>query len=145
MSASLFRRKNLATFKSSHSASSIAQSSACHSPRQNPHNGKNELAGGTPTEGSNRRTPTPATTHAPTPTIAPVVAPFVISGFVKSFVVRYSKNNLQRILKTVLNSRPPVPVPAPIVAGAPHYEGLCERPLKTRFPDIYQGKTHLEC
>ena len=41
-----------------------------------------------------------------------------------------------------MDSGPFAPVPAP--AAALHYEGVCEKPLKARFPDIYWGKTHLE-
>ena len=121
----------------------MARSSARCSPRQNPHNGEDELAGGTPTEGSDSRTPDPAASHALTPAVAPVVAPLPAAGFADSSVVRYSEDELQRILRTVLDSRPLVSVPAP--AAAPHYEGLREKPLKARFPDIYWGKTYLEC
>ena len=106
----------------------MAQSSARCSPRQNPHNGKYKLAGGTPTEGSNRRTPAPAASCAPTPAIAPVVAPLGASGPADSSVVKYSEDDLQQILRIVLDSRPLVPVPAP--AAAPHYEGPRERPLE---------------
>ena len=62
-SASLFRREDLTIFKSSHPASSMAQSSACCSSCQNPHDGKDEFVSRTPTEGSNRRTPAPAATR----------------------------------------------------------------------------------
>ena len=121
----------------------IAQSSARHSPCQNPHDGKDELAGRTPTKGSDRRTSAPAASRASTPAVAPVVALLVASGSANSSVVRYLEDDLQRILRTVLDSRPLAPVPAP--AAALHYEGPRERPLKAWFPDIYWGKTHLEC
>ena len=115
----------------------MAQSSARCSPCQNPYNGKDKLAGGTPTKGSDRCTPTPATTLASTPTAIPVVALLAASGFADSSVVRYLEDDLQQILKTVLDSRPPTPVPAPVVTAASHSEGPRERPLKARFPDIY--------
>ena len=121
----------------------MARSSARRSPRQNPHDGEDELAGGTPTEGSDRRTPAPAASRAPTPAVAPVIAPLAASGLANSSVVRYLEDDLQRILRIVLDSRPFTPVPAP--AGAPHYKGPRERPLKAQFSDIYWGKTHLKC
>ena len=108
----------------------MARSSARYSPCQNPYNGENELVGGTPTEGSDRRTPALATSRAPTPAVAPFVAPLAASGSADSSVVRYLEDDLQRILKIVLDSRPLAPVPAPIVAAALHYKGPNERPLK---------------
>ena len=137
-------------FKNFHLASLMAQSSACCSPWQNPHNSKNELAGGTPTKGSNRWTPAPAATRAPTPTIAPVVAPLIASGSNNSSVVIYLEDDFQQIVRTILKAKTllllaPAPVPALVVAAAPHYKGPRKRPLKTRFPNIYWGKTHLEC
>ena len=121
----------------------MAQSSARCSPRQNLYDGKDELAGGNPTEGIDHRSPAPAASLASTLAVAPVVAPLAASGSVNSSVVRYLEDDLQRILRTVLDSRPLAPIPAP--AAAPHYEGLRERPLKAWFLDIYHGKTHLEC
>ena len=123
----------------------MAQSSACQSSCQNPHNSKDKLASGIPTKGRNRRTPAPAATRASTPAAAPVVTLLAISGSANSFVVRYLKNDLQRIFRTVLNFRPSASVPASVVATALHYESLRERSLKAWFPDIYQDKTHLEC
>ena len=132
-----FRRKNLATFKKFHPASSMAWSFACCNPRQNAHDGKDELVGGTPTKSSNRYILVSAATSAPTATVAPVVATFFASGSVNSSVVRYLKDDLQRILRTVLNFRLPAPVPAPVIATAPHYESPHERPLKALFLNIY--------
>ena len=123
----------------------MAWSFAYRSPWQNPHNGKDELAGKTPTEGSNCCTPAPAAIRAPTPAAALIIAPLVASGSADSSVIRYSEDDLQQILKTVLDSRSLAPVLAPVIAAAPHYEGLRERPLKAWFPDIYWSKTHLEC
>ena len=73
----------------------MAQSSAYCSLRQNLHNGKDELAGGTPTEDSNRCTLAPAGTRAPTSAAAPVIAPLAISGSANSSVVRYLEDDLQ--------------------------------------------------
>ena len=121
----------------------MAQSSARRSPCQNCHDGKDKLAGGTPTKGSDRRIPAPATSRAPTPALALVVALFAASGSANSSVVRYLKDDPQRILWIVLDSRPLAPIPAP--AAVPHYEGPHKRPLKAWFLDIYWGKTLLEC
>ena len=121
----------------------MARSSARCSPCQNPHDDENELAGGTPTEDSDRRTPAPTTSRASTPAVASLIALLVASGSADSSMVRYLEDDLQRILGTILDSRPLPSVPAP--AAAPHYKGSHERPLKAWFPDIYQGKTHLEC
>ena len=120
-------------------------SSACRSLCQNPYDGKDELAGGTPTDCSNRRTPAPVATCAFTSAAAIVLAPLIASGSADSFAVRYSEDDLQLIVKTVLDFRPSALVPAPVVVSAPHYKGSRERPLKAWFPDIFRGKTHLEC
>ena len=117
--------------------------SARRSPPQNPHNGKDKLAGKTSTKGSNRCTPAFAASRALTLAVALVVAQFAASSSVNSSVVRYLGDDLQLILRTVPDSRPLVPVTA--LASAPHYKSPRERPLKARFPDIYWGKTHLEC
>ena len=123
----------------------MARSSACCSPRQNPHDGKDKLAGRTPTKGSNHCTPAPAATHASTSAAAPVVSPLATSGSANSSVVRYLKDDFQRIFRIVLDFRLLAPVPAPVIAAASHSEDPRERLLKAWFPDIYQGKTHLEC
>ena len=72
----------------------MARSSARRSPCQNAHNGKDELADGTPTKDSDCRTPAIAASRAFTPAIALVVAPLAASGSANSFVVRYSKDDL---------------------------------------------------
>ena len=123
----------------------MVQFSACCSPCQNPHDGKNKLTGGTPNKGKDRRTPTPAVTRALTPAATPVVAPLAASGSADSSIIRYLEDDLQPILMTVLNSRPPAPVPAHVVAAALHAKSPHERSLKARLPDIYWGETHLEC
>ena len=145
MSTSLFRRKDLATFKNFHPASLIAQSSACCSLTQNLFfDGEDELAGGTPTEGSNRCTFAPVATYAFTPAVALVIAPLATSGSANSSVVRYAEDDLLRILRTVLDSRPLALVSAPVVAAVPHYEEPREWSLKACFSDIYGGEAHLE-
>ena len=123
----------------------MAWSSARRSLCQNPHDGKNELGGGTPTKGSNRHTLAPTATRAPTPVAALVIALLAASGFADSSVVRYLEDDLQRILRTVLDFKLPAPIPAPVIAAALHSEGPYRRSLKAQFPDIYWDKTHLEC
>ena len=108
----------------------MAQSFARHSPCQNPHNSKDKLASGTPTKVSNHCTLTPTATCAPIPAAAPVVAPLAASGSADSSVVRYLEDDLKRILRTVLDFKPPTLVPALIVAAAPYSEGPRERSLK---------------
>ena len=122
----------------------MAQSSTRWSPHQNPHDGEDELAGRTPTKDSDHHTPAPAATRASTPAAVPVIAPLAAFGPADSSGVKYSMDDLRRILRTVLDSRPPAPVPAPDVTAASHSEDPRERPLNARFPDIYRGKTHLE-
>ena len=144
-SASLSEEKNLATIKNSHPDSSMAWFSACCISRQNSHNGKDELAGRTPTKDSDYCTPIPFATCTFTPAIALVVAPLVASGSNHFFVVGYSEDNLQRILRTILDFRPLALVPAPVIDAAPHYKDPHKRLLKAWFPDIYWDKTHLKC
>ena len=115
----------------------MARSSACRSPRQNPHDGKDKLAGGTLTEGSSRCTLAPAAIRVPTLAALPVIALLAASDSADSSVVRYWEDDFQRILGTVLDSIPPALVLTLVVAAAPHSKGPCEQPLKTRFPDIY--------
>ena len=115
----------------------MVQSSACRNPCQNFYDGKNELVGGISTKDSNRRTPVPVATRVPTPAAVPVIAFLADSGSADSSVLRYLEDNLQRIIRTVLDSRPLAPVPAPVVAAAPHFESPCEQPPKARFLNIY--------
>ena len=103
----------------------MAQSFACRSPCQNPHDGKNELTNRTPTKSSNRRTPVPSTTHALTPAVAPAVALFAAFSSTNSSVIRYSMDDLQRILRTVLDFRLFTLVPAPVIP-----------PLRTMKADV---------
>ena len=48
-------------------------------------------------------------------------------------VDKYIEEDLQRILRTVLEAR------------APPSDGSHEKPLKARSPDVYHGKSHIEC
>ena len=94
-SARPFRRKNLFTFKSFHPASLMAWSFTCRSLCQNPpFDGKNKLASGTPTKGSNRCTPTTAATCVFIPAVAPIVALLAASGSANSFMARELENDL---------------------------------------------------
>ena len=120
----------------------MAQSSACCSPRQNCHDGKDRLAGGTSTEENDCWTAVPAASRAPTPAVASNVAPIATSGSANSSVVKYLKDDFQRIFRIVLESRLVASILAP--ATAPHYKGPCERSQKAWFPGIYWDKTHLE-
>ena len=92
----------------------------------------------------------PTAIRALTLIVAPVITSLMSSGSANSYMVRYLEDNLQRIVKTILKSRPlyspaSAPVPAFVLVAAPYYEGPRKRPLKTRFLDIYWGQTHLEC
>ena len=121
----------------------MARPPARRSPRRNPPpTGEDEPAGPAPTEGSDTYTPAPAVSRAPTPAPAPAspLAPVPVDA---DATVRYSEADLQRILRTVLEARPlaPAPAPQPLVFS----DGPRERPLKARFPELYCGKTHMEC
>lgn len=54
-----------------------------------------------------------------------------------SSVPKYTENDLQRILKTVLESRTP--------AAPRDSDEKRQRPLKARAPDVYKGKSHMDC
>ena len=54
-------------------------------------------------------------------------------------IPKYSKDDLQRTVKTVLEARVPAPAQAPIVA-----EALREK-LKARSLDVYCRKSHMDC
>ena len=60
-------------------------------------------------------------------------------------ILKYSENDLQKILKAVLEARAPVPAPVPvpvptsIVAKAPREK------LKACSLDVYRGKSHIDC
>ena len=109
------------------------------SPRQKPPpTGEDEPAALFPTEGND--TYTPALIISRTPTPAPPAAPALALAAINS-TVRYSEADLQRIFKTILETRPPAPAPQSLV----FLDGSCKRPLKARFPELYCGKTYMEC
>ena len=150
MGQSARSEKDLATFKNSHPVSLMAQSCVCCSSCQNSHDGKDKLADGTSTEGNNRRTPAPIATRVFTSAVALVVALFAASGSGDYFLVRYLEDDLQQIIKTILEARPLsppalAPVLPPVIAAAPHYKGPRGQLIEAWFPYIYWGKTHLEC
>ena len=60
-------------------------------------------------------------------------------------IPKYSEDDLQRILKTVLEARAPVPAPAPALAPAPVVSEVPREKLKARSPDVYRGKSHIDC
>ena len=52
-------------------------------------------------------------------------------------IPKYSKDDLQRILKTVLETQAPAPTPA--ISETP------KEKLKVRSPDVYCKKSHMDC
>ena len=56
-------------------------------------------------------------------------------------VPKYSEDDLQRILKAVLEARAPAPAPAP----APVVSEVSRKKLKACSPDIYCEKSHMDC
>ena len=70
-------------------------------------------------------------------------------------IPKYSEDDLQRILRTVLEARipapapvlapAPVPVHAPAPAPAPIVAEAPRKKLKARSPDVYRGKSHMDC
>ena len=67
--------------------------------------------------------PLPEFIHDKTPVNPPTEPP----------VAKYTEEDLQKILRTVLEAR------------APPFDGPREKPLKARSPDVYCGKSHIEC
>ena len=117
----------------------MARPPACRSPCQNPPpTGKDKLAGPAFTKGNNTYTSAPVVYRAPipAPTAASALAPPAVNS-----TVRYSEADLQRIFRTVLETRSSTLTPQPIVFP----DGPCERLLKATFPELYRGKTHMEC
>ena len=55
-------------------------------------------------------------------------------------VPKYSEDDLQRILKAVLEAQAPAPATAPATS-----EETQNKPLKARSPDVYRGKSHMDC
>ena len=58
-------------------------------------------------------------------------------------VPKYSKDNLQRIFKAVLEAW--VSAPAPALASAPVVSEMPREKLKARFLDVYCEKSHMDC
>ena len=83
----------------------------------------------------------------------PSTKPPVANAPAATSVLKYSEDDLQRILKAVLEARAPVPAPAPVLAPAPApvlapAPIVAEAPrekLKARSPDLYRGKSHMDC
>ena len=99
--------------------------SFCHNPLPN---GEDKLAEGLPgvfTKSSNTPTPSPTVFWAPTPAfaLAPTPALPSINKLFKQFMKAYLETN----------QRPNQP-PAE-----------CKRPLKSKVPDVYYGKLHMDC
>ena len=123
----------------------MARPLTCHSSYWNlfPTAG-NELAGPAPTEGNDTYILATVVSHAPTST--PASAPALLLALTPvdaNATVRYSKAELQPIFKTILEVRSPILALAPqilVFSKSPY-----KRPLKARFPELYYGKTHMEC
>ena len=81
-----------------------------------------------------------ALTPALVPALAPPLAPAPVNA---NATVRYSEADLQRTFRTVLEARPLAFAPASQPLVFP--DGPRERLLKARFPELYCGKTQMEC
>ena len=68
--------------------------------------------------------PPPESSHDKTP---------VNPSAIELLVAKYTEEDLQRIFRTILEAR------------APSSDGVCEKPLKAKSPDVYRGKSHMEC
>ena len=75
--------------------------------------------------------------------------PPVANVFAATSVPTYSKDDLQQILKTVLEAQAPAPTPVPLFAPAPTptpiIAEVAQEKLKTRSPDVYRRKSHMDC
>ena len=101
---------------------------ARRSPRRNPRPaGEDELAGAAPTEGSGTPTPTPVVSRAPTPApaTAPAAAPSSDTELFKQFMKAYLEAQVPS--RTKVDSKPR------------------KQLLKTWFPDLYYGNSHMDC
>ena len=96
-------------------------------PQNPPFSGKDEPAGAAFTKANN----TPAVSRAPTAAIAPPLVSILSS------VALYLEYDLQQILRTVLDSRPPA---SPLAPALQQYKNPCERLLKVRLPDCIRVK-----
>ena len=109
----------------------------CRSPcRIPPPTGKNKLARVAPTNDSGTLTYTSAVSLTPIST-----PPLAFALAAANSTVRYLDTDLQQIIKTVLDVRPPAPAPKTLFFP----DSPCERPLKAKFFELYHGKTYMEC
>ena len=101
---------------------------AHYSPHRNPPPaGKDELAGTVATEGSGTPTPTLVVSRAPTP------APATASAAALSLDTELFKQFMKAYLEAQVPSQTKVD------------SEPCKQPLKTRFPDLYYGHSHMDC
>ena len=56
-----------------------------------------------------------------------------VDPFAEPLVAKYTKEDLQKILRTVHKTR------------APPFDGPREKPLKAKSPNVYCGKSYMEC
>ena len=83
--------------------------------------------------------------------------PLVANAFATTSVPKYSENDLQRIFKTVFEAQAPVPAPSfvsalasvlaptPVLAPAPIVAKAPREKLKAHSPEVYYGKSHMDC
>ena len=75
--------------------------------------------------------------------------PSVANALATTNVFKYSKDNLQQILKAVLEARALVPTLAPVPTPAPALASIVakvpQEKLMACFPDIYHGKSYIDC
>ena len=82
------------------------------------------------------------------PSIKPLIAN---APAATTSISKYSEDDLQRIFKTVLEAQIPAPAPVlapapvPVPAPAPIVAKASREKLKARFPDVYRGKSHMNC
>ena len=101
---------------------------------------------------------TPSVASSVAPSIAPSIAPPDSSPPPKSEIFeqppkssantsipKYSEDNLQRILKAVLEARAPASAPAPTPVPVSVVSKLSQEKLKTCSPDVYRGNSHMDC
>ena len=67
---------------------------------------------------------------------------FAIAVVAADWMTKYSEENLQQILKTVLKARPSAPLLA--FQLLVFLDSPCERPLKARFFNLYCNKIYME-
>ena len=73
------------------------------------------------------------------------------SPFAATSIPKYSKNDLQQILNAVLEVQAPAPAPASVLAPAPTpapapiVAKAPRKKLKACSPDVYCGKSHMDC